>query len=155
MQLKSFGNITTSYQHIFLSPHFDDVVYSCGGTIGVQVSCGLRPLVMTIFAGIPSLNVELSPYAQQGQRSMGFGQDAASAVAARRQEDVTALDYLHADYLWLDYVDAIYRGTTATRSRNAGSSCLCKLALAEFAQQRFVRVNADTAPIATGGTALP
>jgi hypothetical protein len=32
--------------------------------------------VMTIFAGIPSLNVELSPYAQQRQRSMGFGQDA-------------------------------------------------------------------------------
>jgi LmbE family N-acetylglucosaminyl deacetylase len=113
MQLKSFDDITTRYQHIFLSPHFDDVVYSCGGTIGVQVSCGLRPLVMTIFAGIPSLNVELSLYAQQGQRSMGFGQDAASAVAARCQEDVTALDYLHVDYLWLDYADAIYRGTPA------------------------------------------
>jgi LmbE family N-acetylglucosaminyl deacetylase len=113
MQLKGFDDITTRYQHIFLSPHFDDVVYSCGGTIGVQVSCGLRPLVMTIFAGIPSLNVELSLYAQQGQRSMGFGQDAASAVAARCQEDVTALDYLHADYLWLDYADAIYRGNPA------------------------------------------
>ncbi len=33
MQLKSFDDITTRYRHIFLSPHFDDVVYSCGGTV--------------------------------------------------------------------------------------------------------------------------
>ena len=51
MQLKNFDEIKRDHRHIFLSPHLDDVVYSCGGTLGVQVSTGLRPLVITVFAG--------------------------------------------------------------------------------------------------------
>jgi LmbE family N-acetylglucosaminyl deacetylase len=113
VQLKSFDEITTKYRHIFLSPHLDDVIYSCGGTLGVQVSCGLRPLVINIFAGIPNPNLQLGPYAQEVQRLMGFQQNAAAAMAARRKEDAAALDYLRVDYLWLDYLDAIYRGTPA------------------------------------------
>ncbi|MBA2287883.1 MAG: PIG-L family deacetylase [Ktedonobacteraceae bacterium] len=113
MQLTHFDDIQTRHRHIFLSPHFDDAVFSCGGTIGVQVSCGLRPLVITIFGGAPPAGQELSSYAGQVQRGMGFRQDADAAVAARRQEDAKALDYLGADYLWLDYPDAIYRGTPA------------------------------------------
>ena len=56
LQLKSFDEITRDHRHIFLSPHLDDVVYSCGGTLGVQVSTGIRPLVITVFAGVPSSN---------------------------------------------------------------------------------------------------
>ncbi|MGH2495739.1 MAG: PIG-L deacetylase family protein [Ktedonobacteraceae bacterium] len=111
MQLKSFDDIQRSHRHIFLSPHFDDAVYSCGGTIGVQVSAGLRPLVITIFGGAPATPIDLSPFAVDTHRKMGFRQDVQAAVAARRREDAAALDYLHADYLWLDYPDAIYRGT--------------------------------------------
>ncbi|HEX6108566.1 MAG TPA: PIG-L family deacetylase [Ktedonobacteraceae bacterium] len=115
MQLKSLQDITPNSRHIFLSPHFDDVVYSCGGTLGVQASCGLHPLVITAFAGIPPAGLELSPFASQIHKRMGFRQDtpAEAGVAARRKEDSGALDYLHADYLWLDYPDAIYRGTPA------------------------------------------
>ncbi len=111
MQLNSFDEIQRHHRHIFLSPHFDDIVYSCGGTIGVQVSTGLRPLVITVFGGAPATPVELSTFATDIHRKMGFRQDAQAAVAARRREDAAALDYLHADYLWLDYPDAIYRGT--------------------------------------------
>jgi LmbE family N-acetylglucosaminyl deacetylase len=111
LQLNSFDDIQRSHRHIFLSPHFDDVVYSCSGTLGVQVSAGLRPLVITVFGGAPTTPVEFSSLATDVHRKMGFRQDARAAVATRRSEDAAALDYLRADYLWLDYADAIYRGT--------------------------------------------
>src|SRR5260370_2663187 len=113
LQLKSFDDITRDYRHIFLSPHFDDAVYYCGGTIGVQASVGLRPLVITVCGGVPSPTIELSPFAAQVQRTMGFRSNPQIAVTSRREEDARALDYLKTDYLWLDYLDAIYRGTPA------------------------------------------
>jgi LmbE family N-acetylglucosaminyl deacetylase len=115
LQLTSLQDITQNNRHIFLSPHFDDAVYCCGGTLGVQASCGLRPLVITVFGGVPATELELSPFATQIHRRMGFRQEtsAAEVVTARRKEDAKALDYLQADYLWLDYLDAIYRGAPA------------------------------------------
>jgi LmbE family N-acetylglucosaminyl deacetylase len=139
LQLTGFNDITRTYRHIFLSPHFDDVVYACGGTLGVQVSCGLHPLVVTVFGGIPSSNLQLSPLggaqmlrnplntsippsslqlsplAAQIHREMGAkaGEGIGSVIEKRRKEDAVALDYLQVDYLWLDYLDAIYRGTPA------------------------------------------
>ncbi|MBV9690363.1 MAG: PIG-L family deacetylase [Ktedonobacteraceae bacterium] len=115
MQLTSFDDITTKYRHIFLSPHFDDAVFSCGGTLGMQVSCGLRPLVITVFGGMPSSDMRLSPFAQQVHSTMGgdAAQNPEALVQRRRKEDATALDYLQVDYLWLNYLDAIYRGNPA------------------------------------------
>jgi LmbE family N-acetylglucosaminyl deacetylase len=115
LQLTSFNDITRTYRHIFLSPHFDDVVYACGGTLGVQVSCGLHTLVITVFGGIPPSNSQLSPLAAQIHREMGAkaGEGVGSVMEKRRKEDAVALDYLQVDYLWLDYLDAIYRGTPA------------------------------------------
>lgn len=115
MQLTSIHDITTRHRHIFLSPHFDDVVYSCGGTLGVQVSCGLTPLVITIFGGIPDNDTVLSPFARQQHRQMGANsnESVGAVVEHRRQEDAAALDSLGVDYLWLDYPEAIYRGNPA------------------------------------------
>ena len=36
---------------VFLSPHYDDVVLSCGGTVALLVEQGEPPLVLTIFGG--------------------------------------------------------------------------------------------------------
>src|ERR1700694_5818976 len=108
LQLKSFDDIQRVHRHIFLSPHLDDVVYSCGGTLGVQVSAGLRPLVITVFGGAPTTPVEFSPFALETHRKMGFRQDAQAAIATRRREDAAALDYLHADCLWLHYSAALH-----------------------------------------------
>jgi LmbE family N-acetylglucosaminyl deacetylase len=112
LQLKSVEDITISHRHIFLAPHFDDAAYSCGGTLGVQVSVGLSPLVITIFGGAPQ-ETTLSPFAMDTHRKMGFSQNVAAAVATRREEDAAAMQHLGVDYLWLDYPDAIYRGTPA------------------------------------------
>jgi LmbE family N-acetylglucosaminyl deacetylase len=118
LQLKRIDEITIDHRHIFLSPHFDDVVYSCGGTLGVQVSVGLRPLVITVCGGVPEHTV-LSAFAMDTHRKMGFSQDIKTAVQARRQEDAGAMDLLGVDYLWLDYPDAIYRGTPAYYPRES------------------------------------
>ncbi len=114
MQIASLNDITTTSRHIFLSPHFDDVVFSCGGTLAVQVSNGLHPLVITVFGGVPAQDLKLSSLAFQIQREMGaMNLDAATLMTNRRQEDANAMDFLHVDYLWLDYLDAIYRGEPA------------------------------------------
>lgn len=112
MQLTSLKEITKDSRHIFLSPHFDDVVYSCGGTLGVQVSNGLRPLVITVFGGLPAEDWQPSPFAQDIQRRMQASNlSARDLVATRRKEDARAVGVLASDYLWLDYLDAIYRGS--------------------------------------------
>jgi LmbE family N-acetylglucosaminyl deacetylase len=112
MQLTSVNDITTQHRHIFLSPHFDDVVYSCGGTLGVQISSGIHPLVITVFGGVPAANLTPSPFAIQANRGMGLDLTKGMhlAVEQRRKEDAAALDYIGSDYLWLDYLDAVYRG---------------------------------------------
>jgi LmbE family N-acetylglucosaminyl deacetylase len=112
VQLTSLNDITTQHRHIFLSPHFDDVVYSCGGTLGVQISSGIRPLVITVFGGVPATNLTPSAFAIQANRGMGLDLSKGMhlAVEQRRKEDAAALDYIGADYLWLDYQDAVYRG---------------------------------------------
>ncbi len=115
MQLTDVSEITTKYRHIFLAPHFDDIVYSCGGTMGVQVSSGLRPLVITVFGGIPPQDLSLSPFATQVVRRWGTSgtSDVRALIEERRREDKAALDYLQADYLWLDHLEAIFRGNPA------------------------------------------
>lgn len=115
MQLTHVNEITTKYRHIFLAPHFDDAVYSCGGTLGVQVSAGLHPLVITIFGGIPTPTLVPSSFATQVVRKWGTSDSngIAAQVEKRRKEDSTALDYLQTDYLWLDYQEAIFRGDPA------------------------------------------
>lgn len=118
MQLKHVDEINRDHRHIFLSPHFDDAVYSCGGTLGVQVSVGLRPLVITVCGGVPEHTI-VSAFAMDTHRKMGFSQDVKVAVQARRQEDAAAMELLGADYLWLDYPDAIYRGTPAYYPRES------------------------------------
>jgi LmbE family N-acetylglucosaminyl deacetylase len=129
LQLHSLKEVTPDYRHIFISPHFDDVAYSCGGTISKLASSGQLPLVITIFAGTPSFTfhpVTLAsksgrPLAFRVHRGMGFSLgrslNPAGIVALRRQEDARAFDYLHADYLWLDYLDGIYRGNARRYSQ--------------------------------------
>ncbi len=122
MHLQSVNDITPDHRHIFVSPHFDDVAYSCGGTIGTLVNNGERPLVMTVFAGIPSFTFNPLTIASKAGRPLGFrvhrgmgfnlrmSLSPAKVMALRRQEDARANDYLQAEYLWLDYLDGIYRG---------------------------------------------
>jgi len=94
------------YPHIYLSPHLDDAVLSCGGRIWQQARAGERVLVVTVFAGTPPPSVPLSPFAQALHTCWEHPGD---AVAGRREEDRAALTLLGADLAHWAYPDCIYR----------------------------------------------
>jgi LmbE family N-acetylglucosaminyl deacetylase len=112
VHLESIEQITSHYRGVYLQPHFDDVALSCGGALGVQRLAGMRTLVVTVFGGVPD-DAAISPFATQNLQRMSLSLDPKLAVQQRREEDAAALEMLGADTLWLDYPDAIFRGTPA------------------------------------------
>jgi LmbE family N-acetylglucosaminyl deacetylase len=89
---------------IYLSPHLDDAVYSCGGRIWQDVHRGDIVEIWTIFAGDPA--GELSPFARELHARWGSGVE---AMSRRRAEDRSACRILGAGYKHLAYADCIYR----------------------------------------------
>jgi LmbE family N-acetylglucosaminyl deacetylase len=94
------------YTHVYLSPHLDDAVLSCGGRIWQQVQAGARVRVVTVFAGVPASGTPLSPFAQELHARWEHPTD---AVANRREEDRSALGRLGAETIHWPYADCIYR----------------------------------------------
>jgi LmbE family N-acetylglucosaminyl deacetylase len=91
--------------HIYLSPHLDDAVLSCGGRMWQQVQAGDRVLAVTLFADVPAPGVPLSPFA----RELHARWDRSSGTVHRRQEDVAALSALGVEAIHWPYADCIYR----------------------------------------------
>jgi LmbE family N-acetylglucosaminyl deacetylase len=95
---------------LFVSPHFDDVAFSCGGTVAKVATAGDRPLVVTVFTSAPGSTHRPSSLAQAFHTSSGVGpNDTARLWMLRRNEDQRALSQLGALPRWLDHCDAIYR----------------------------------------------
>lgn len=113
MQLTSLDQVNPQYRHIYLQPHFDDAALSCGGAISLQRATGQRILIVTAFGGMPPRGTELSPFASRNHQRMGIGPNVAEAVAQRRAEELAAAETLRVDTLFLDFPDAIYRGSPA------------------------------------------
>jgi LmbE family N-acetylglucosaminyl deacetylase len=110
-----------AYAHVYISPHLDDAVLSCGGRIWQQVQIGEHVLVVTIFAGTPAPSVSLSPLAQELHTRWGHLADAA---IKRRDEDLAALAVLEADAVHWPYTDCIYRRTADGRFLYASEEAL-------------------------------
>jgi LmbE family N-acetylglucosaminyl deacetylase len=92
--------------HLYLSPHLDDAVLSCGGLIHQQARTGARVVVVTVCAGEPGPG-PLSDFARSLHTRWGL--TGADVVRARRAEDRAALDVLGAESVHLDFLDCIYR----------------------------------------------
>lgn len=92
---------------IYLSPHFDDAVLSCGGWIWEQARQGIPVEIWTICAGDPPPG-PLSPQAQYCHHVWGTG-TAEQTVALRRREDETANRVIRAAWRHLSLPDSIYR----------------------------------------------
>lgn len=101
-----------SYDHLYLSPHLDDAVLSCGGQIYQQTAAGESVLIVTITTGDPP-DGPLSPIAQELHERWDASVDVAARgraiVRQRRAEDVAACAVLEADYLHTPIYDCIYR----------------------------------------------
>ncbi len=91
---------------IYLSPHFDDVVLSCGGLVWEQVQSGQPVGVWTVCAGAPEKEAALSAFAQELHQRWETGPE---AVEARRDEDEQAVRLLGASARYWDLPDCIYR----------------------------------------------
>jgi LmbE family N-acetylglucosaminyl deacetylase len=88
--------------HLYLSPHLDDAVFSCGGLIARQVADGDFVTVVSICAGNPPPG-ELSEFAKSLHTRWG------ETITDRRIEDRMACGRLGASVHHLDIPDAIYR----------------------------------------------
>ena len=94
-----------SYDYVYLAPHLDDAVLSCGGQIYMLTEDGHSVLIVTLMAGDPPAQVT-SEFAQTLHERWDLLRD---VVASRRREDIKACRTLGADYLHWDFPDCIYR----------------------------------------------
>ena len=95
-------------RHRFVSPHYDDIALSCGGTVALLANRGLAPEISVVFGDEPDPAVPLSPFA--AAMHAGWGLSAGEVVAARRREEAVAAAAVGASSASLPFLDAIYRG---------------------------------------------
>lgn len=101
---------TQPARHRFLSPHYDDIALSCGGTVALLAQSGVRPEIEVVFGAEPDSAQPLSPFASELHRQWGL--DAEQVIRERRQEEAAAASLLGATSISLSRGDAIYRGTS-------------------------------------------
>ncbi len=92
--------------HLFLSPHLDDAVLSCGATIHQLVRGGDSVIILTVTAGDPSESTVDTPKIQDLHERWQAGE---TPTAARRREDEEAARMLGAQIIHLPIGDCIYR----------------------------------------------
>jgi len=92
-------------QWIYLSPHLDDVVLSCGGLVWEQAQQGKQVEIWTICAGDPPTDL-LSAFAASLHERWQTDQ---GAPAERREEDRLACQRLGATARYFSLPDCIYR----------------------------------------------
>jgi LmbE family N-acetylglucosaminyl deacetylase len=94
--------------HLFLSPHFDDAVLSCGGMIADLVQGGQTVVVYTAMAGKPSHPLPESPILQDLHTRWQLH---GNPITERRREDRRALGALGALARHGTLLDCVYRVT--------------------------------------------
>ncbi len=90
---------------IYLSPHLDDAVFSCGGWIWEQTQRGLDVEIWTICAGDPPQG-SLSAFARTLHRTWNLSDN---ATQIRRDEDSKACQIIGAESRHFPFPDCIYR----------------------------------------------
>ena len=112
MQMISTTELARPTRHIFLSPHYDDIALSCGGTAALLARAGRTPEIALIFGDHPDPAQPLTDFAATMHRQ--WGMSAEQVVAGRRSEEQIAALTLGACDRFLPFRDAIYRGSRYT-----------------------------------------
>jgi len=92
--------------HVFVSPHFDDAVLSCGGTIHQLVQAGQTVYVMTMMAGLLTTPLPQTPILEDLHQRWQAGEN---PLLTRQQEDINAIQALKAFYMHIPLTDCVYR----------------------------------------------
>lgn len=92
--------------HIFLSPHFDDAVYSCGGSIHCLSRKGEAVEIYTLMSGIPQGPLPDTSIIRNVTKRWQAGDN---PVPARREEDVAAARCIGASVRFTPLLDCIFR----------------------------------------------
>jgi LmbE family N-acetylglucosaminyl deacetylase len=104
----SHQDLTSVNRHIFLSPHYDDIALSAGGTAATLTASGRTPEVALIFGEHPDPNQPMTTFAESLHAAWGMTAD--EVVTARRREEEVASIALGTCDRFLPFRDAIYRG---------------------------------------------
>lgn len=92
---------------LFVSPHLDDVVFSCGGTLAAMADRGWHTIMATCFTATVSAP---TGFALACQLDKGLAPDV-DYMALRREEDRHAAEILGVGSVrWLDLQEAPHRG---------------------------------------------
>ncbi|MGJ3240673.1 MAG: PIG-L deacetylase family protein [Anaerolineae bacterium] len=91
---------------LFLSPHYDDAIYSCGGTIYELSQQGHTVEIITVMAGEPTPPLPDTPVVRDNHQRWQAG---GNPIMARRKEDYIATAIVGAQARHLDVLDCIYR----------------------------------------------
>lgn len=102
---------------LFVSPHLDDVAFSCGGTLALLAREGWRTVLATVFTrSVP----DPTGFALACQLDKGLS-PGVDYMALRREEDREAAKRLGASkILWLDLPEAPHRGYASAPEMFAG-----------------------------------
>lgn len=92
--------------HVFLSPHLDDAVLSCGGTLAHLHEAGAPCLVVNVMAGALPQPLPDTPIVRELHARWQAGAD---PMPVRRAEDARALAIVGAQGLYLPLPDCVYR----------------------------------------------
>ncbi len=92
--------------HVFLSPHPDDAVLSCGGLIYQLAQAGEAVTVFTVMAGDVPADVPVSTFIEEHFVRWQLGSD---PVPGRKAEDVRAVISLGGAVVFGSFPDALYR----------------------------------------------
>jgi LmbE family N-acetylglucosaminyl deacetylase len=93
------------YQHVYVSPHFDDAAFSCGGSITQQRRNDEPILVITVCTGSAHSASTAGAATRRADPRLGAFED----ILPRRAEDAAAMRDLGVDHQWLGERDAVVR----------------------------------------------
>jgi LmbE family N-acetylglucosaminyl deacetylase len=92
--------------HVFISPHFDDAVLSCGGALHQLVKAGQTVWVMTMMAGLFNGDLPHTPILEDLHQRWKAGEN---PLLTRQIEDVNALQSLQVELIHIPLLDCVYR----------------------------------------------
>jgi LmbE family N-acetylglucosaminyl deacetylase len=92
--------------HLFISPHLDDAILSCGGTIAALTRQGEYVLILTTMAGEPPENLPSTPFIETIRKRWSSGRE---HIRARRLEDGRAAQVLGAQVYHLPIFECVFR----------------------------------------------